>query len=469
MLSSFFFSENLARIDKEYHAFQRGESVMKNRQLSLDDEMFHANIKPEYWVNQSTSLINMAQNLTVTERRIIYSLIALIQPDDGDFKTYVLSVKDLAQLIGYKGKSFYNQVEKAIDGIMKKQITIYSTDGKQRVVDKIQWVQQATYFHGNGQVKIKLSDALAEYLLNLEKFTKYRLINVLRLNSEYSWRIYEFLKEDEWKSRSIIQNKTNKTWKSHRIMYVEELRQLLDIPDDTLKLMKHFRATVLEKAKKELNEKTDIEFDYEVHSKKGRRIESFIFYINPSQQFQDLQTGVDSTMEQVQSLVNVLIKNGVRGDAAIKLASKYHYDYLRANIRYVMTSTSAKRNHAGYIISAIEENYAGYEGPVEKTEKDPFYNLILGQVEQRLRQTNERDNQSLERIVKAHERMLMENPDADIKYIVENRKSSVMSELDKIESVRNQQNHPSLSADDISNQTIKDIFNEWQAQIIDVY
>lgn len=441
---------------------------MKNRQMSFDDEMFQANIKPEYWVNQSTSLINMAQNLTVTERRIIYSLIALIQPDDRDFKTYVLSVKDLAQLIGYKGKSFYSQVEKAIDGIMRKQITIYSTDGKQRVVDKIQWVQQATYFHGDGQVKIKLSDALAEYLLNLEKFTKYRLINVLRLNSEYSWRIYEFLKEDEWKSSSMVQIERNKTWKSHRIMYVDELRRLLDIPDDTLKLMKHFRATVLEKAKKEINEKTDIEFDYEVHTKKGRRIESFIFYINPSQRFQDLQTDVDSTMDQVQSLVNVLIKNGVRVDAAIKLAGKYHYEYLRANIRYVVTSASSKRNQAGYIISAIEQNYADYQGPAEKTEKDPFYNLILGQVEQRLKQVNERDNKALEQIIKRHEKMLLENPNADIKQIINSRKSSIMSELDKIEFVRNQQNHPSLSEEDISNQTIKDIFSGWKAQIIDI-
>lgn len=249
---------------------------------------------------------------------------------------------------------------------------------------------------------------------------------------------------------------------------MDELRRLLDIPDDTLKLMKHFRATALEKAKKEINEKTDIEFDYEVHTKKGRRIESFIFYINPSQRFQDLQTDVDSTMDQVQSLVNVLIKNGVRVDAAIKLAEKYHYEYLRANIRYVVTSASSKRNQAGYIISAIEQNYADYEGPAEKTEKDPFYNLILGQVEQRLKQVNERDNKTLEQIIKRHEKMLLENPNADIKQIINSRKSSIMSELDKIEFVRNQQNHPSLSEEDISNQTIKDIFSGWKAQIIDI-
>ncbi|WP_251274362.1 hypothetical protein [Domibacillus indicus] len=64
--------------------------------------------------------------------------------------------------------------------------------------------------------------------------------------------------------------------------------------------------------------------------------------------------------------------------------------------------------------------------------------------------------------------MLLENPDADIKQIIDSRKSSAMSKLDKIESVRNQQNHPSLSEADISHQTVKDIFNEWKAQIIDV-
>lgn len=64
--------------------------------------------------------------------------------------------------------------------------------------------------------------------------------------------------------------------------------------------------------------------------------------------------------------------------------------------------------------------------------------------------------------------MLLENPNADIKQIINSRKSSIMSELDKIEFVRNQQNHPSLSEEDISNQTIKDIFSGWKAQIIDI-
>src|SRR4051812_41662999 len=101
------------------------QAMVSQKQLSME-ELFEADIKPTHWVNQSNSLINMAQDLNVTERRIIYTIIALVQPDDKDFKTYAIRIKDIADLIGYKGNSIYEQVEKAIDGIMKKQITIFS-------------------------------------------------------------------------------------------------------------------------------------------------------------------------------------------------------------------------------------------------------------------------------------------------------------------------------------------------------
>ncbi|KMY49775.1 hypothetical protein AC625_09680 [Peribacillus loiseleuriae] len=119
-------------------------------QLTLDEELFQADIKPYYWVNQSNNLINLTQDLTLTERRLVYSLIALVQPDDHDFKTYIISIKDLADLIGLKGNSFHERVESAIDGLMKKQIILQTGEGKHSIVDKIQWVQRATYINGSG-------------------------------------------------------------------------------------------------------------------------------------------------------------------------------------------------------------------------------------------------------------------------------------------------------------------------------
>ncbi|PLR70591.1 replication initiation protein [Bacillus sp. UMB0728] len=442
--------------------------LVEQEQLSMDEELFEAEVKPSYWVNQSTSLINMAQNLNVTERRIIYTLIALVQPDDKDFKSYLLRIKDLADLIGYKGKSIYSQVEKAIDGIMNKQIVIYSTDGKQRIVDKIQWVQQATYMQGQGLVKIRLSDALARYLLNLEFYTKYRLINVLKLNSEYSWRIYELLKEYEWKNRPIEQHtKTGiKKWKSYRIMKVSEIRNILGIPDETLKEMSNFKAVVLNKAKKELKEKTDIEFDYETYKKNGRNIDQFIFYINRNNQHNE-RLEIESIKQDMQSILFLLIRHGVRRDYAVALAETFTYEYLDANIRYALQQNLYNvKNTAGYLVKAIEENYANYEGLKEKSDEvRPLFNVIITQVDHRLSELTNNNNQELIHTLKRFENFLLQNPDqTDLKELVEERKQAIIQHITDIQNARKSSKYPPLLLEDITHPTIHEIFKEWKTE-----
>lgn len=423
-------------------------------QLSLP--LFEGNIKPSYWVNQSTTLINAIQDLTITERRIIYTLIALVQPDDKDFKKYVIGVKDLAQLLEYKGNAIYKQVQNAIDGLMGKQLVIHSNDGKQDIVDKIQWVQHARYEMGTGRITIQLSDGLARYLLNLEKYAKYRLYNVLRLSSEYSWRIYELLKEYEWKKERIIR--------------VDELRKLLSIPDDKMKLMKVFRKTVLEKAKTELKEKTDIEFKYEVYSKAGRNIESFIFYIDKNKKFKRPQIELDSLREDMESIIHTLIRQGIRRDVAEKVAHEYDYQYVDANLRYVLSLDSLEvKNKAGYILSALEDNYAGFDGPAKRETEDPMKSLFIGQTIERLKAKTEKDNKSLEGLYKLFEKRLLENRDVNLKAFQLQRKEAFFERFDIISEDRRKQKHPPLLKADINHSTIAELFEEWEQIDKEVY
>lgn len=426
----------------------------KSDQLSLP--LFEADIKPSYWVNQSTTLINAIQDLTITERRIIYTLIALVQPDDKDFKKYVIGVKELAQLLEYKGNAIYAQVQKAIDGLMGKQLVIYSNDGKQDIIDRIQWVQHARYELGTGRITVQLSEGLARYLLNLERYAKYRLYNVLRLNSEYSWRIYELLKEFEWKKERIIR--------------VDELRKMLAIPDDKMTLMKVFRKTVLDKAKKELKEKTDIEFDYEVKSKVGKRIESFIFYISKNKKYTRPQIELDSLRADMESIIHTLIRQGIRRDAAEKVADEYDFQYLDANIRYVLSlDTLGVKNTAGYILKAIEENYAGFDGPAMKDKDDPMKRLYIDQFIERLKTRTDSDNKSLESVYKLFERKLTNNPDTNLKVFQEQRKDAFFTRFDIIENERQKLKHPPLLKEDIQHSTIAELFEEWKKLDSEVY
>ncbi|USK62353.1 replication initiation protein [Peribacillus asahii] len=430
-----------------------------NEQLSLNEELFTADLKPYYWINQSNELINMTQDLTLMERRLVYSLIALIQPDDRDFKMYVIAIKDLADLLGIKGNSFYKRVENAVDGLMKKQIVRQSTDGTQ--VDKIQWVQKASYINTTGLVKIRLSEDLANYLIQLNSYTKYRLMNVLRLKSEYSWRIYELLKEDEWKSRSITYEK--RSWKSYRIFKVDTLRDLLNIPPTKLKAMSNFRAKVLDVAKQELNEKTDLFIDYAVHKKVGRKIESFIFYINENPKNKKNVLDIESVTNDVQSIIHQLVKNGVRRNQAVAFMEKYHLNYVEANLRYVLNSEGIHQidNIAGYICKAIEEGYANYEGPRER-EDEPLQAMLLKNVNERLKERTNHDQERIRKQLQVFENKLRYEPDYDLSLLKEERSQAMFRLFETIYEERRKQKYPPLLTDDFTHPTAKELFIQWK-------
>jgi len=81
-----------------------------------------------------------------------------------------------------------------------------------------------------------------------EKFTSYQLENVVRLNSVYSIRIYELLKQYERIRK--------------RKLTLEELRYFLGIEKDKYIQYGHLKNKVLLVAQKEINEKTDIQFTF---------------------------------------------------------------------------------------------------------------------------------------------------------------------------------------------------------------
>lgn len=426
-------------------------------QLSFEHELFEAEIKPSYWVNQSTELVNMRQDLNLTERRLIYSLIALVQPDDKDFKTYVVQIKDLAELIGITENSFYERVEKAVDGLQSKQLIIERGSGNNKIVDKITWVQRATYIRGEGQIRIKLSEDLAQYLLNLKSYTKYRLMNVLKLKSEYSWRIYELLKEREWRLQPITVG--DKKWKTSRVLKVDELRSLLNIPSDKYKLMKHFRESVLDKAKKELAEKTDIIFDYQVYKKAGRKIDSFIFYINENSKNKREHLDIDSTTTDLQDILHKLVRYGVRRKKAVELIETFDPNYLEANLYYVISQIDLAHadNPAGYVIKAIEENYAEYESIHSSEQDDPLYKILLGKVDKRLQELTERDIEALNKVLTNFDNLFVKFAETveDVQRLNTQREKALITQWEKIQDYRKANNFPPLLLDEVESQKIK--------------
>jgi plasmid replication initiation protein len=214
-------------------------------------------------VVKSNKVIEARYKLSVREQQIILALISMIKPTDKDFHTYRFTIKELMELTGVKNKNSYAEIKNIIRDLGSKFLTIKEPTGDLT----LWWLSSAKYWDGEGRVDLEISPKLRPYLLAVKsRYTQYQLKNVVRLKSAYSIRVYELLKQYE------------ATDQKKRVFQLEELREMLGVPESKFKLYGDFKRYVLERAKKELPKKTDLKFDYRP-IKTGRKVTSIKFII----------------------------------------------------------------------------------------------------------------------------------------------------------------------------------------------
>jgi plasmid replication initiation protein len=195
----------------------------------------------------------------------IFSKIILEVKSNPDDRYYRIPITGLIEDIKYKEKG-YDTLRKLckkmflpIELPVKKGFSLTSFFNKIETDDP-------TY------IDFYVNPELKPYILNLtNNFTSYYFENIARLKSIYSIRMYELLKQ--------YQNKKD----FHGWWFVELsiLKERLDISEAQYSRYNDFKRKVIILAQKELEEKTDIKFDFEEH-KIGRKIEKIKFIIQPN-------------------------------------------------------------------------------------------------------------------------------------------------------------------------------------------
>lgn len=217
-----------------------------------------------YVVTKSNQLVQANYKLSVIEQKIVLFLVSKIRKDDEDFKTYTLSIKEFNELLGNKGTPKYSELREITKKLLGKVLEIWEDDK----LKQMGWISYVEYNKSEGSISLSFDPRLKPYLLQLKKeFTSYKLKNVMQLKSSYSIRIYEILKQ--WQ-------KVKKTE-----ITLEKLRKLLGV-EDKYKEYHNFKKRVLNRAKKEINQNTDIDFDFE-EIKKGRMVVAIRFHIKSEQ------------------------------------------------------------------------------------------------------------------------------------------------------------------------------------------
>ncbi len=220
-------------------------------------------IDTESLIVKTNEFINAAYKLTSREAKLISILASKINKEDEDFKEYVFTVSEVCKIFEIEGTSTYTELINIFKTLMQKVFSI-KINGETLIIS---WLSSSRYIEKQGRFLLKFSPDLKPFLLIIKNggFTSYKLENVVKLSSFYAYRIYELLKQYQRIKE--------------RVFKVDELKGILGIEPEQYKLYANFKNRVIIPAQKELNDKTDISFEFE-EIKVGRGVGKIRFIIN---------------------------------------------------------------------------------------------------------------------------------------------------------------------------------------------
>lgn len=206
-------------------------------------------------VIKSNDLIRKKKSaLSARQQKIVLYLIAQIEPHDDDFKEYEFKMKDFCHLCGIRccGKA-YQEMWQEIENIA--DIAIKDVRLPNGWTTMLRWIEKPYYEEKKGIVRIRLDKDMKPFLLELkENFTRYELLNILCMKSKYSIRLYDLICSAHYHELETYTN----------YLELEELRELLNVPEGTYPEFKSLKAKVLDVAVQEIEEFTDKRVTYTV-------------------------------------------------------------------------------------------------------------------------------------------------------------------------------------------------------------
>ena len=208
----------------------------------------------DYKVVKHNSLVNAKgkYQYSVNQLKLICHLIANIKPNEEDFTTKQVSLKEL----GFVDENNYNYTYFKDEFVRLLEMP-FQIPGTKKWVN---WFSCLEY--DVGVIIYRFDPALKPFLLNLkENFTSYHLSSIINLKSSYAILTYELLAQ----ARN----------QGYRNITIKEYRELLKIPDsylnaDILRLLK--------KVQKEIRDRTNLQFDF-AFKKMGKAFHSINFVV----------------------------------------------------------------------------------------------------------------------------------------------------------------------------------------------
>ena len=209
-------------------------------------------------LKQSNNLILATHRMNIQQMRLFFYACSQYQ---GDLDIEV-SIDDINRILDYQGGNQREIIKNAIPTLMQSALVHIEDENGER------WsiaITDSYIKNDNKTVKFTFNKTVQKELEELRGYTWLYLSNLTGMSSTYAVRIYEF-----FAMRLGSQNK-----KDTFDFDLNKLRIYLDCTNK-LEDFRNFERTVLKKAEKEINEKTNIKMSYK-KIKTGRSITNIKF------------------------------------------------------------------------------------------------------------------------------------------------------------------------------------------------
>lgn len=218
-----------------------------------------AKLKKSALVVQSNKLIEARYTLTISEQRLIFIMISLIEKDDEDLKEYSINLTEFAKILNISPQFLYQEADKITERLMGRILHIQ--EGIKRI--KLHWVSLA--IHERANLTISFHPKLKPYLLQLKgAFTKCNLTTLNKFRSMYAVRMYQLL----YQYKNL----------GSRMFEIAELKEIIGLDKDQYPSFEDFKRRIINPAKLELDKKAEISFILE-KIKTSRKITHLKFII----------------------------------------------------------------------------------------------------------------------------------------------------------------------------------------------
>ena len=251
------------------------------------------------------NLVEARYRLTLQEKRIVLWLASQVTPFDEDFKEHELSIKDFSDLINTQGENLYNRLQSITRRLMQRIITIRPI-GEKRLI-QVAWLGAADYKIDKGIISLSFHPHLKPFFLQLKRnFTKINMVDIIGLKSFYSIRIYELLKQNEYIGI--------------RTITIDEIRDYCGISKEKYKQINDLKRKILDIAKRDINDKTDIEISYSM-IKEGRKYVAVSFDVKNKKKTKKLSELLGKEIKKRDDIIKKIQDYGFSRNTIVKMIS----------------------------------------------------------------------------------------------------------------------------------------------------